>query len=228
MKTKILSALVVSAISLAYSQGTIALQNTSATYFISTNTATWGGAQTGGTSGSTANIANSFYYALLFKSYNVNNTSTNVGGSAGWTLGNYGTNVVAGGIKAAGGGSGAQVAGWGAPSGATYDSGTKNNFILVGWSASLGTTWSAVQAQYDSGSWLAAGFFGVSAIGNTYAGGGGNSLAAPSIWGGGAGTGAQGLQSGFNLYAVPVPEPGTIALAGLGGLGLLALRRRNK
>jgi hypothetical protein len=35
-----------------------------------------------------------------------------------------------------------------------------------------------------------------------------------------------GITQGFTLFAVPVPEPATMALAGLGGLSLLLFRRR--
>jgi len=224
---KILSAIALAAsVSLGYSQGTIVIQNTSSTYFITTNTAAYGSGNSG-VSGPTANVANSFYYALLFQNYTGSLTTNNVGSSAGWTFGEYGTNVVTGGVKGPGGTAGAAIAGWAAPAGATYDTGSRKYYVLVGWSANLGSTWSEIQAQLDSGTWVANGFFGVSALGNGYAGGGPNSLIAPPIWG--TGINAGGLTSGFNLYSVstaPVPEPGTLVLAGLGGLSLLAFRRK--
>jgi hypothetical protein len=39
--------------------------------------------------------------------------------------------------------------------------------------------------------------------------------------------GSTGGITSFDLYAVQVPEPTTLSLAGLGGLSLLFLRRRN-
>jgi hypothetical protein len=65
------------------------------------------------------------------------------------------------------------------------------------------------------------GFFGYSAVGYGFAGGGPVFLPAPSLWGVSIPM-PGGLTSGFELT---VPEPSTFALAGLGGLSLLVLRR---
>jgi len=218
----------VASTALGYSQGTIIMQNVNASYFISTNTAAFGSGLSG-ISGPTANVANTFLYALLIQPYNASLTTNYAGSSAGWTFAEGGTNVQTGAVKAPGGASGTGIGIWGAPTGATYDTGTRENFILVGWSSNLGLTWAGVQGQLNTGSWATNGFFGVSALGNTYAGGGPASLPAVTIWGTGAGPGAQGLPGGFNLYAVTsgtIPEPTTMALVGLGGLSLLLFRRR--
>jgi hypothetical protein len=67
------------------------------------------------------------------------------------------------------------------------------------------------------------GFFGVSALGDAYAGGGPDALPAVSIFGttGGA---PGGLTEGLTLYVVP--EPATMALGMLGGAVLLFRRRK--
>jgi hypothetical protein len=77
------------------------------------------------------------------------------------------------------------------------------------------------------GGFTAVGYFGVSEMGWGFSGGSGTP-AGPSetIWGVSAGM-PGGLAQGFNMFGVaPVPEPSTIALAGLSSLALLLFRRR--
>jgi hypothetical protein len=228
--------------SVVWGQGTVIFNNTSATYAVSTNTATSifaGGNQQGGTSGKTGTAANGFYYTLLVQSYtgSLSASATNITGY-GWSqatingtsTGIGGTNqtipTFAGGINGNGGSGGVAVSGWALPTGSTYDTAGRDYYLIVGWSANLGSTWGAVQSQLASG-WTSTGFFGVSALGNAYAGGA-NSLNAVNLFGVTAGA-PGGLTSGFTLFSVApsvVPEPGTMALAALGGASLLLFRRR--
>jgi hypothetical protein len=100
---------------------------------------------------------------------------------------------------------------------------TPAQFVVVGWSGNIGTTWSAVQT------WLANpsvnGWIGESAVSAAITPGNPNgSPATPAA-------SLFGLPAGeltkFTLgEIVGTPEPSTIALAGLGGLALLAFRRR--
>lgn len=113
------------------------------------------------------------------------------------------------------GGNGVAVAGWVA--------GTDRAFRVVGWSADNGATFNPAWIAAGSFGGYAGtptGFFGVSAIGPVgTAGGGPQSLPNLNVFGG-----AQGLAAGFNL--VIVPEPSSLALAGLGAAALLIFRRR--
>jgi len=217
------------AVSAAFAQGTIAVYSTSATFSMYTNNATYSSAKNGVydiTGGKTATTANGFYYALLYQSYNAGLTAMNPLDS-NYALGLMATNfTLAGSIRAAGSGSGAAVTGWAAPTDGTYATSGRENFLLVGWSASLGTTWSAVSSQLQSGNWSANGFFGVSALGNSYAGGGPLSLGAVNIFGASGGGSNGGLTGGVTLYAVPTPEPTTLALGALGSAAMLLIRRR--
>lgn len=98
--------------------------------------------------------------------------------------------------------------------------GNSQNWILVAWSTSLGTSWAQVEPLLAAGSFGAAtGFIGWSAIGVGPAGAASPGL--PLII---QGTGSI-IPGAFTLLQV-VPEPSTIALAGLGGLSLLLFRRR--
>jgi hypothetical protein len=108
-----------------------------------------------------------------------------------------------------------------------WPAGTTQSAIMVGWSANLGTTWSAALAVLQGGTWGANSYFGVgSSVG---------SLATTAVNPGVTvfGTSAGLINNGASapaqldlLFVGAVPEPGTMALAALGGLSLLAFRRK--
>jgi hypothetical protein len=72
------------------------------------------------------------------------------------------------------------------------------------------------------------GFFGVSTTGFIAAGS--SSIAGATVFATApvSGTGTPIFSLNTPLYLVPVPEPTTLALAGLGGLSLLLFRRQRK
>lgn len=221
MKKLILTAfgLVVGA-TLVHAQGYIIFTGNSAA--ITTNsTAAYGGGSQTGTSGRTLQGAGAFDYQLLFA------TSTTAGDASplgpDWILATQnggaaliGNNFVGnpGGLTGPGTSSGVQVS---MASGTTYD------VMLVGWSSGLGANWAAVSALLSGGFASQSNpnlFFGNTPIGTATpfsAAGGGDPSVFPSMF----------ANSSLVLYsAVPTPEPATLALAGLGGLSMLFLRRR--
>ncbi len=109
--------------------------------------------------------------------------------------------------------------------------GVTNSIVLVGWSANWGSSWSEVSADlaaYAAGGSAPSGlFFGESTIGYLVP-----NYITPGAAIFGSAADANGLpiynpsSNPMELYAVPVPEPGTMALVGLGGLSLLLFRRR--
>jgi len=106
-------------------------------------------------------------------------------------------------------------------------SSVSNSIVLVGWSANLGSTWSTALGNMEAGTWSGNAFFGVSNEGfieaATLPASQGN-----SVFGSAAqtyGTPIQSLNTQLFLLS-PVPEPGTIALAALGGASLLLFRRK--
>jgi len=158
-----------------------------------------------GTSTSTATAISgspgAYYFALL---------TSPVGANTFTFSGAYGTNqAVAGRFF---GGASVQISGWAA--------GTARDFEVAGWSADLGATFNPA--------WLttapSTGFFGVSSLGTGQAGGSTATGTLPNlnIFGG-----QTGIQSGFALTGGGiVPEPSSMALAGLGAAALLIFRRR--
>ena len=116
------------------------------------------------------------------------------------------------------GGVGLTMQGWAA--------GDTKSFFVVGWSADNGGTFNPAWLAQGTGARTiygdfagpSKGFFGVSMI--AVGVGGGGPLGIPNLIPFGAST----IASGFNL--VPVPEPTTMALAGLGAAALLIFRRR--
>jgi len=235
----------------AFAQGTLNWAAPGGTFTAQTNTITssfvdGGAAVTGGsqTSGNAASATGGYYYELLYSTtaFNgsaiaqPNSTAALFGGTwqdVGLTMtnqsGSTGRLQPLGGAQA----QAATPAGMG-PGG--IGTGQTNYIELVGWSANLGSSWSVVSNELATGSWatinagaLANGgaFFGESQTGYLVANTTGNQGAAVFF----GATDANGLPlSGtsnplFELVTT-VPEPGTMALAGLGGLSLLLFRRR--
>jgi len=102
--------------------------------------------------------------------------------------------------------------------------------MLVGWSANLGSDWATVSNNLAN--WSVAqttiqgqAFFGETSFGYRV----GNTSPAPGAAIFASAADANGLpifSLNTQLYLLPVPEPTSLALAGLGGLSLLLFRRR--
>jgi hypothetical protein len=203
-----------------------------------------GGNSTGsGTIGLTESANVGFYYELLtsttdnYSDANVwDGTWTGAAGNFGADMtGHNSTGLTHGGVAVntvnGQSGTGVQV---------NWANGTTQSVVLVGWSANLGTSWGGVtgvsnllyQLSIGNPTPLAnqlngqMGFFGETAFGtvNPAASTPGNILFASSSTPTATGTPIFSLNT--PLYLLPVPEPTTIALAGLGGLSLLLFRRR--
>jgi len=218
-KTLIIAAVAALAAVSSQAQGVVTIQQTVAA--VRTNT-------TANVSGF-ADGSSAYYFQLLYSvntslASSANQIYGNTANFALWTdsgvTGNNGSGLNRGKINAAGS---ATATGWTAP-GVAYDN--LRSVIIVGWSATYGTTWSAVSAAISSGNLAAGGFFGVTSIGTSFAGGGANTLPSVNVFGGG-GAPATGITGAFTLNQIAaVPEPSTMALAALGGASLLLFRRR--
>jgi len=243
MKKLILTALgVVAGAALVHAQGY--LQLTSGTTFgITTNTGTFGnttvpdapyGSLISGKTAAYSATGAKFDYALLFIPTGVGTSgdlasltdghwdqlAVDLSGSPGSAL--FGTNSagLAGNFSGQGGGSSVEAIGIDGQAfnynnimgvGDTYS----YSIALVGWSANEGSSWSQVSAELSSGNWNGLGNFGYE-VGTITPNSAAPGNSPTAIWG----------NNSLVLYTVPVPEPATLALAGLGGLSMLFLRRR--
>lgn len=212
----------------AFAQGYISLGNTAATAF-STNSATWsasggvtalGGAASGSTSGT-------YDFALLTLTGAYNGgaltTDTNVWDGTWQFTGIQTGNKLNGQPGVVTAASGVQTL--------NMSSSQTQQVIVVGWSSSLASTWLQISNMAASGfaGNSTAGYFGVSQVGFIEAATSAGPF--PSVWFATAQTYGTPIATGFEMFSVPtgsVPEPATLALAGLGGLSLILFRRQRK
>jgi|ERR1041385_2954656 hypothetical protein len=218
MKKLLTIAALMGVASLSYGQGSVNFSaGASASTRIATNSVA-GGATTGQISG-----AGNYYFALFVAP---STTGTNYSLSAsldptlsGFTFfGAYGTNTASVG-RFTGNPTTDDVAVPG------YGAGTSADFVVVGWQANIGTDWNSFRTWYNNGSPNDASHGSVVWAGHSFVAEGvqlGGGLIPPgTIFG--AGT---GQVPGFTLGAINVPEPSTIALAGLGAAAVVIFRRR--
>jgi hypothetical protein len=231
---KVLSILTLGVVAVAssYAQGTVGFNNGTSSK-ISVNSSI------GGTSfASTAATANAYYYALF---YSINSTTVNgssaavVGGpsadsTSSFVLGDSTWTYAPGTL-------GASIATAGRFASTTADAngntavtgvagGGVAQFVVIGWSANIGSTESAL-ASFLAGD-STPGLIG--AVGQSIPSGpittGAGVGLPPGLFGA---VGTPNVINGFSLgqiEPVPTPEPTSIALGVMGGLSLLALRRK--
>lgn len=214
---------------LSYAQGTISLNNSSSTFFIRTN-----GASAGLGTGNAGTGAKSYYYTVLDNanypgsgapSTDFLNNGANL---ANWTwTGVMGTNnsLTKGAIS---GVASATANNWGAPTGAAYSSGPTDYYVVLGWSANEGSDWLTISNSIVTGQWAvgAGGWFGFSTVAFNEAGGGPSALPAVNVFGDSTGLSGGGLSGGFDL--LPIPEPASFAIIGMGSAAMLIFRRRKQ
>jgi len=214
MKKLLTLAALVGAASLSFGQGYVNFANTS-TSRVSTN---------GTVVGLTSGAIGSWYYALLTAPSTQNSVDASL---SGWTFGAYGTNTAGVGRMTGNtttDGAGGSVAG-------TTPSSTAD-YVIVGWSANLGTDWQAVFSgrptslvpntggQIGSATWAGAssGWYGISVVSQDLPSAPATGPFNP-VWG------ASGVPN-LTLSLYVVPEPTSFALLGLGGAALMIFRRR--
>jgi len=223
----------------AFAQGTVNWTGPTFSAYTTQTNATqfsplFGGGATGdvgGTQGATGLAANGFFFELLYTAY------TGTGGAltaqpstlaqlATWTdTGLSGANSSTSiGRDAVTTPNAAQTVPWA--------NGTTQSVMLVEWSANLGTSYATMLQNLNNASFLATlspftAFLGMSQTG--FINPSTSTTAGATLFGNTA-NGVNGQPIGAStltqLFAVPVPEPGTIAMAALGGLSLLAFRRK--
>jgi hypothetical protein len=229
MKTLIITLGLVAASAMeAWSQGYVTLSDASAATIFYT-------LGPGGVTNATGTTASSFYYDVLINASTVTTIDSSLQGltAAGWSdSGITGVN-----------GSGPLGAGRITPvntSSSVWAPGVQQSFVVVGWSATLGSTWSQVEAQlvgarllgsggnsfWEGPSWVfGEGYLGYTTIGSAIAGS--TSATAAALF---ASTSTAQVpvpvSTATELYPI-VPEPGALSLAGLGVAALLIFRQKN-
>ena len=226
-KTIAILALAAVAASSSFAQGLVFFSNQNSTK-ISTNAAVGGAAQ-----GVLAQTAGQYYFALFYST-----TQTTVGGSTGAFAGTNSTYVFnASGWSDAGllgtnsgtvGGRFASSINTDAANNATVNGlagVTAASFVIIGWSANLGTL-AQVESFMNGNNPLAqaAGWFGESSVSGLITTGNGGKQVTPAT----VGVSSPQIGAFYLGEVIPTPEPGTLALAALGGASLLMFRRKNK
>jgi len=215
-----------------FAQGVVSINDT-ANFKITVNNGT--------SSANMGTVANTYIFDVL--EWNVAGTPTAITGASSLTSANwidtgvYGSNATGGsrsGSVLGATGSSTSAGFWGQT---TASSAVGAYYVIVGWSATeAGQSWSTiVSAINGTTAWAdssSTGSFGWSIINGNGTGG----VLNPATTGSAAGTAlfasaANAVNAGFvlaNSNVQAAPEPGTMALAALGGASLLLFRRRNK
>jgi hypothetical protein len=223
MKKIVITMALAALVSTTYGQGFVSVAGNQSDHTnLTVITTGWaGGFLASGTEGALGNLASGQSYHLALLSTTASSPVTTLFGDASlatdWSytglLGGNGT--FAGRLNI---GAGLQTTGTTGPIGVSV------NWVLVGWSSNLGTSWALVEAQLAGGAFTntTPGF-----LGWTVTGAGAAAGAAPALPTVIQGAGGVIPNTAFTLLTTPiVPEPATLALVGLGGLALLAFRRR--
>jgi len=200
---------------------------TNSTHYSTFSAQSGGQAVSGGVSGSvsgntTLNNGTGYYFELLYlNAASQQAAPTTLAGLQLWSdtgLGAINNSAVNGRAQDVNPNAGATVN--------AFSPGVNVNVMLVGWSANMGTSWSTVEAELISGNYASGvDYFGTSSTGFISPA---TTATSPgtAIFGGAAGQ-ISSLNTQLNLLnPTVIPEPGTMALAGLGGLSLLAFRRK--
>jgi hypothetical protein len=226
MKKLIITTLAVTALAAsAFSQGLVGFAGGGNTATrVSTNSVV-GGAATG----QTAATAGLYYYALFASTTQTATAASGAGqtyvfsnlGSVAtaWELVGIGANIASVG-RYSGVSQGTSSAGQAALNADNsmnvigIAGGGSANLVAVGWSANIGTTLAALMAWYAAPG--ITGWIGQSGTSTQVLGDGGQ-IPTPTTW---------NSSPTFLLGMVATPEPGTLALAALGGASLLLFRRK--
>jgi len=162
----------------------------------------------GGPAAATSGAAGSYFYALLLAPAGTTDPKAFSFPAGGL----YATNISAAGRF--NGGANLTAAGWAAGASMSYE--------IAICSASLGHNFQAGWLQNQFPGAPNGSVFGLSAIATGISGGAGSPASpAYNLFGG-----ATGISTGFTATPVGVPEPTSMALAGLGAAALLIFRRR--
>ena len=224
----------------AFAQGFVAwsaspagslIGQTNATTYSSLSASLGNGQAAGGVTGNTAgggSVGNTFYYALMINTTGSQTTApTTLAGLSSWTY--------TGLAMTNGASNNGRLNPISPATGSVPYSGSGNeNFMLVGWSANIVNSTNVGAVFTDLNTWSTVGgtitgnaFFGVSAVG-TLAPSTSN-LSPTGLFGANPGQINNPSSAAMQLYLLsvaPTPEPGTMALAALGGASLLLFRRR--
>jgi len=221
----------------AWAQGFVTIQNTAANTAMSTNTVALGvnyspGAN--GTAGLTVNNNTAYFYDVLVNASTVTTIDSSLQGlvAAGWSdsglTGSSATGPTGRGKIAA-----IQT------SSAAWAAGKELSAIVIGWSANLGANWSTVAGElagthFNGAQWtgwnasFTGGVLGYTTIAQAVAGPDAGTAAA--LFGSSPSASTPNpISTPTTLYGIGsgvVPEPGTLAIAGLGAAALMIFRRR--
>jgi len=233
MKKTLLTLAIIASAAAAYAQGFVYFGNAGNTH-TSTNSAV-GGTATGLTAANGGTTATTYYFALFSSSSAPSSSAAIVGTSAstyafqngsGWTFDNpSSTSGYLGAAYATNNSTAGQFTATDQdPNNSNQSllaSGAAQYFVVVGWSANIGSTLAALESWYANPT--VAGWVGESAASGsiTPAAPGGSEV---SVMGHSA-PGIPGFTLG-DVTPVPSPEPATMALAAIGGASLLLFRRK--